>query len=205
VNNEEIINDFRRRYEGTFIQLCAEQKGMKVLGKMQRVRADPDKFASLEIMTREFGTVQMNMGSDEYQIKFEFPQAGIFQYRDQACGFIRKAEKQYQRGLSAGNSRLLTSTAGITGGALALDLYTVQAAFDHKQYTLAEGLKMLRDGEAKSVALHDDWSVTLPMRKNGAHFVFHNFTLVGSCSDKGKPIRLYQPIYEKAFTELLNG
>ena len=206
MNNEEIVQDFRRRYEGTFVMVCAEQRGIKVLGKMQRVRPDEERFATLEVATRELGTIQMNMGSEEYQIKFEFPQPGVFQCGDQAVGFIRRAEKQYQRGLSAGNSRMLTATASIVGNSINLDMVSVQAAFDHKTYPLGAALAMFKLSHAKSVALRDNYSITLPFRPNSnQHFIFHNYSLVAACDDKGKLTRLYQPLYEKAITELLNG
>lgn len=206
MTNEEIVNDFRRRYEGTFVQLCAEQRGVKVLGRITRVRADPERLANLEIQTRELGTVQMNIGSEEYQVKFEFPQPGIFQYKEWAIGFVRRAEKQYQRGLSAGNSRVMTSAGTIIGQAVSLDMNTVQAAFDHKTYNLRDGMKMLGDLNVKSVALHDNYSVCLPMRRDGTnHFIFHNYTLVGACDAKGKLTRVYQPVYKKPLTELFNG
>jgi hypothetical protein len=206
MNNEEIVQDFRRRYEGTYVMVCAEQRGLKVLGKMNRIRADEERFATLEVTTRELGTIQMNMGSEEYQIKFEFPQPGIFQCGDQAVGFIRRAEKQYQRGLSAGNSRMLTATAGIVGNSINMDIVSVQAAFDHKTYHIGAALGMFKLGQAKSVALRDNYSVALPFRPSSTqHFIFHNYALVAACDDKGKLTRLYQPIHEKAITELLNG
>jgi hypothetical protein len=206
MNNDEIIADFRRRYEGTFVQVCAEQKNIKVLGKMMRVRADAEKFATLEIATREFGTIAMNMGSEEYQVKFEFPPSGVFQFAGMAIAVRRKAEKQYARGLCAGNCALVPTTANITGGAVSFGLNEVQAAYDHKTHTLGQAYTMFKLGQAKSVALRDNFSIALPMSAEKKHYyLFHNYALVGALDEEGKLVRVMEPVYEKAIAELLNG
>jgi hypothetical protein len=205
MNNDEIVADFRRRYEGAFVQVLAEDKGVKTIGKMQRVRADPERFATLEIATSEYGLIQMNMGSDEYQIKFNFPQAGTFQCGIDAFIFERKAEKQYQRGLSSGNGRFTSVTAGLVGNVASMSLDAVKAAFDHKQYNLKAALAMLKGGTYRSVALVDNFAITLPMTTGGSYFIWHRGTLVAGVDADGGVTKMYEPVFGKAITELIHG
>lgn len=205
MNNDEIVNDFRRRYEGAFIQLCAEQKGINVIGKMNKIRADNERLATLEIVTKEFGTIQMNMGSEEYQIKFAFPKAGVFQYMTDAVVFERRAEKQYQRGLSTGNGRFMSVTAPILGNASVMSLDTVKAAFDHKQFPLKVALASMKAGHMRSVALDDNFAISLPFGKTASHCVWHRQTLVGGIDNNGKLARVYEPVFEKALLEMTHG
>src|ERR1700742_1512274 len=104
MTNEEIVADFRRRYEGTFVHAVAENKGIKVLAHLVKVAADSERLAILSLNTQEYGTITTNLGSEEYQIRFDYPQAGVFQYGTDAMLFARKAERQYTRGFCNANA-----------------------------------------------------------------------------------------------------
>jgi len=204
MSNEEIIADFRRRYEGTFVQLCAEQKGIKVIGKMKKIRPDAERLATLEIETTEFGTLQMNMGSEEYQIKFAFPPAGVFQYRTDAFIFERRAEKQYQRGLSSSNSQLRSVTAPVIGNIAVFTVETVKAAFEHKQFPLHAAMAAFKAGTARSVALNNNFAISLPF-SGTSHCLWHRQMLVGTVDGNGRLSKMFEPAFEKAVMELTNG
>jgi hypothetical protein len=206
VNNGEILQDFRRRYENTYIKLCAEQKGIEAVGWLQRVRGDDDKFATLEIKTAEFGVIQTNFGSEEYQIKFEYPPMGCFQHGPDSLVFRRRPERQYTRGLCSGNSNLAACHSTLTGVGVSFTLERVRAAFHHKVYDIKQALAGMKSGNFRSVALANNFSISLPMHKDkDLFFVWHWGSLVGACDSRGQLVKVYEPVYEKPMREVLNG
>jgi hypothetical protein len=188
------------------VKIVAEQKGIKVLAKLEKIRSNEDKLATLELHTKEFGILHTNLGSDEYQILFEQPQTGVFQSKTDSYCVRRRPEKQYQRGLCNANTNLQLTTSSLTGGTGIWTLDTVQAAFDHKTHTIDEAMWMFKKGTHRSVALANNLSVSLPMQKDkDSHFVWHWLTLIGQCNSKGKLLKCFEPVYETALKGVLNG
>lgn len=207
MNTQEIVQDFRRRYENTFVQVSMEQKGVKVLGRMVQIAEDSDKLAVMQIDTKTFGRLMVNFGSEEYQIRFEQPKSGVFQFKHGAQVWCRRPERQYTRGVCASNAAIVPTTNKITGGigAVSFSLDSVHAAFEHQTYGMSFAMKALNGGKCRSVALHNDFSVALPMTPGGYYYVFHWLNLVGAVDKEGKLVHVYEPVYEQALKELTNG
>ena len=206
MNNDEILQDFTRRYANTYIKVYAEDKGIEAVGHLARVRADNEKFATLEIVTKEFGTIQTNFGSEEYQIRFESPQSGAFQHGPDSNIFRRKPERQYTRGVCSGNSVLTHCHSAITGQGASFTIERVRAAFEHKVHTFKQAVDFLKAGTHRSVALERDFSICLPLRKNSDQlFLWHWGSLIGTCGPSGGIGKLYEPVFEKALAEVIHG
>ena len=206
MNNGEILQDFRRRYENTYIKVCVEQKGIEAVGFLYKVSGDDDKFARMEIKTAEFGVIQTTFGSEEYQIKFESPPTGAFQHGSDSILFRRRPERQYTRGICSGNSILTHCHANITGNGASFTIERIKAAFQHRTLSFKEAMAGLRAGLYRSVALKDNFSISLPMSKDKPnHLVWHWGAVVASVDGNGKLVRVYEPVFEKVLSEVIHG
>lgn len=207
MNNDEIVQDFRRRYEGTFVHVVSEQKGIRVLAKMAAVKADPENLAKLDLRTAEFGTISTNLGSEEYQIRFDYPQVGVFQFRKEAIIYQRKPERQYTRGLSVANASFVLTHSVLSGrGGVSLDLHSVKAAFDHITLSWAEAMKGMDSKKYRSVALRNNFSVSLPFSKDKKHFVvWQGLEPVAVVTQSGLIVRMLEPVYKSLLEEILRG
>lgn len=206
MTNDEIVQDFRRRYEGTFVWL-EKQESQPCEGTLVRVDAvqnSPDKLAVMVLSSREYGKMQINFDSDEYRLLFKYPPVGVFQHRDDACLFRRRAERQYTRGLCLANSVLHNTTRGVIGVIIRFDVDSIAAAYKKLTYAPQHGLERLRKGLARSVALPDDLSISLSMsNKNKDYIIFHWDIPIARCDEKGKITQViegaYSTILEKVF------
>lgn len=207
MNNEEVVNDFRRRYEGTFVKVLAADKGINIVGNIRRVRSDPERFATIEILTKEYGTVHTNMGSEEYQLRFDFPKVGVF-HADSVHGpliFYRRAEKQYTRGVGGGNSVLMSPVRAYASIAPGLGLVNVAESFNHKVYEFREAVRMLKAQGVWGVALQDDFSIVQPMSTAKPYYViFHWQQIIATVDDKGNIMRLHEQAFEKILNEVIH-
>lgn len=206
MNNAEILNDFRRRYEGTFVWLTMEEITKETLVKVTRIEDDSNKIGVLRLDSFEYGSLSINMGSDGHSLQFKYPPVGVFQHATDAFVFTRRPARQYRRGICADNSTLRSVTAGVAGNIARFEARTIASAFEHKTYPVREALRMLRTGRARSVALDNNYSLCLSFTSSSRDFVVFHWTLpVGKVDDSGRLTLVYEDVYKSHLNQLFNG
>ena len=169
----EIVNDFRRKYEGTFCWLEVEKATQEALVRVVRVEDHPQKGGTIQLESSKYGNLTLNLASDGYALKFKHPPVGVFQYKQFAFYFMRRPQRQWQRGLCPGNSLLRNVEHNISGNFARFSADEIQAAFDHKVFDPKEALWMLNKQQACSVALPNDFAVSLSFRLREEFVLFH--------------------------------
>jgi len=196
MTNDQIIADFRRRYAGTFVWLDIHAEQKEVLAKVVNIESHPVKLGVIYVDTREYGSLSLNMGSEGHAIKFRYPNTGVFQYKENACLFHRRPLRQYRRGICPDNCAIIDTTRRVGGNVRIIDFSTVASAFQHKTYSVPAALALLKRGEARSVALEDNLSISLPVQlKSSEYLVFHYTSPVAKCNDSGKITQLLEKVY----------
>lgn len=160
----EIIAEFRKKYEGTFLHVQMPdscEDNLFYLASITQVRGEVNGTMKLE--SEEFGKIQLNMGT-AHTLKFKFPRVGVYQCGADAFFFRRDPRRQWQRGLASGNCKIVPVWSSIRGSMLNLgevNFTNVNAAFVGTTYGYQQALSMLESGKFRSVALERDFSVCL--------------------------------------------
>jgi hypothetical protein len=212
MNNEEILTDFRRRWENTYLFLEKAEGtfgpavGKEVLAHVSAVAASPEHLATLVLTTQKLGKLHINFDSDEYQLVFKTPPVGIFQCGKDVGFFRRRCERQYTRGICSANSVLASVPHRYAGNTLSLRLDTVQAAFLGATYTLPAALSGLQNGSWRSVALDNQFSLSLSLNKDLSDYVVWHWDIpIAKCNDKGQITVIYADVYKKVLYELFRA
>jgi len=199
MNNAEVVADFRRRYEGTYAWLWMDRTQEETLIHIDRIEDNNDKVATINVTGAKYGQLVLNLGSEEYELRFKYPPVGVFQHGDDAMFFRRRPMRQFRRGICADNSYLGNCTRGFVGNRARFGTPEVQSAFDHKTFGEKEALKMLDGGKHRGVALRNNFAMILTVDENPDHLLFHWDQPVARINTKGKVTR----VYEKAYAGLL--
>ena len=201
MTNTEIIQDFRRRWEGTYAWLFMDQKQEEVLVHIDRVEDNLDKVATLSVNSLKYGGMALNFGSADHELRFKYPPVGVFQFADDAYLFRRRPQRQYRRGICPDNSVLVNVTRMVTGNRARFDAKEVQAAFEHKTYPESEALKLLAKGY-KGVALRNNFSLTQPLEEgNPDYILWHWGHPVARVDKDGQIARVYEKSYASYLAE----
>jgi hypothetical protein len=195
VNNAEIVSDFRRRWEGTYVWLFMEKQNEESLVFVEKVADNNDKVATITVNNRKYGGLVLNLGSEEYELRFKYPPVGVFQCGNDSYLFRRRPARQYRRGICADNSLIWNVTRDVVGTRAPFNERSVSAAFEAKKHTLDEALKLLASGY-RSVALHNNLSLSLSMDDTSNHVLWHWDVPIARVDKAGKPV----VIYEKSYT-----
>jgi hypothetical protein len=164
MNQEEIVQDFRRRYEGTFIFVQEPSSTEERLFHVDAVEASYSKLGTIHLNSPEVGRIRINFGS-AHTLRFAPTPVGVFQHERDACICRRKPVKQYRRGLCYDNTFLSIVTSLVYKCDLPFHYETVSSAYERKTYTMKEALSMLSTNKYRSVALSNNYSVSLPFTK----------------------------------------
>ena len=166
MNQQQIIADFRRRYEGTyvFVKFPNEKED---LFHVDSIEESESTVGIINVSSDEYGKLRLNYATD-HSILFKYPPVGVFQHNDQAYMFRRIPAKQYARGLCSGNSEIKQVAHFINGSRNQINYPLVKSAFNRASYSLAMALQMLGTGKYRSVALHRNYALMLsPTAKEG--------------------------------------
>jgi hypothetical protein len=199
MNNQEVVSDFRRRWEGTYVWLNMENLHEECLVVIERVEDNNDKVATIHVTSQKFGQLVLNLGSDEHEFRFKYPPVGVFQHGVDAVSFQRRPARQYRRGICPDNSVIGNVTRRVVGNTTRFNIATVKAAFDHCVFTKDYALKMLEAGTHRSVALFGNYALSLSMDADPAHVLWHWETPVARISTKGS----IASVLEKSYTQAL--
>lgn len=196
INNSEVIQDFRRRWEGTFVWLSMEEKDTEVLVQIRQVEENERKIGVLHLDSKEFGALTLNLGSEGHSIKFKYPPVGVFQYGRDAFVFWRHPVRQYRRGICPDNSRMYNVTRNLVGNYSHWDLEEVKAAFDHKIYSLSEAIKLINTNKCRSVALPRNYALSASITKEPDHILFHWNNPIARVNNEGKITLMIEHSYK---------
>lgn len=198
MNNAEVISDFSRRWANTYVWMYMEQLGREVLVRITSVEEHPKKIATINVQSQEYGQFRINFGSETSSLKFKYPPVGVFQCGTDALMLQRRPARQWRRGLCSDNATLIPTHRWITGKNTQWALSTVQAAFDHKIFTVKDALEQLNKRKVRSAALPDAFSLMLsPTVVHKGHLLLHWGEPVAEVdANTGSVITLLQPNYK---------
>jgi hypothetical protein len=206
MNEAEIVADFRRRYESTYIFVQSPSSDEETLCLVERIIPDEDKVATLSIHSPEFGRIRLNMGSG-HSLKFKYPQVGVFQHGTDAYIFRRKTDRQYKHGICPGNSKMYPVYASLFGhGEEPLNFELVAAAFKHVTYSYQQALTMLKSKKYRSVALPNNFSLCLSLSKMKQLYLMHYAMVIAIIdAETGKVIKTLENSFESQVRKLIDN
>lgn len=205
MNNDEVLQDFRRRWEQSYVWLKMKKTATETLAYIRRVEADQSKIGVIHLESADFGSMTINLGSADHSLLFRYPQSGVFQCGVQAAYYRRRPIRQWRRGVCSDNSHLLPTSRNVTVSGLRMELSTVKAAFDHKTYSVVEAMEFLTTKRAKSVALADNLSVMLSPTPAPEHVVLFWDQAVARCDAKGNLTHVYEKVMEVQLKGVFNN
>lgn len=203
MDNDEVLQDFRRRWEDTYVWLKMKSKATETLVHVRAVERNEDKIGTIHLESGELGALTINMGSADHSLKFKYPQSGVFQYKNHAAYFRRRPSRQWKRGLCVENSTVRSVVTMLTGNTVPYNVNTLQSAFDHKVFSKSMALELLESNRAKSVALSDNLSLSLSMTDNPDYMIFFWDHVIGRCSNKGEVTILFDKVMDEICQRVL--
>lgn len=196
MNQQEVINDFRRRYESTYVWLGMPEQNTETLVHVDAIVDNPTKMAVMSLTSQKYGQMQVNFGSCEYSLKFKYPPVGVFQCGNEPYVFLRRPARQYRRGLCGDNSQMFNVTKGLVGTLTRWTYAEVEAAFAHETFTFREAiLRLQSENKLKGVALQEEYSIIRSIDVSPNHILFHWNNPIARISPQGKLTHLLEATY----------
>ena len=203
MTNEEVLQDFRRRYQGTFVFLKMEQRGIETLVKVDQVEDSVSKVGVLRLSSDEFGTMTLNIGSEGHSLVFKYPPVGVFQHGGEAYMFRRKPVRQYARGICASNSQMWNVTHSFVGNLTQWSAREIVSAFEGRKFNLGEALELLNKYKThRSVALHDNFTISKSVFENPEYIIWNWGSPIARCTTKGEVTKVYEEVYTNILKDL---
>ena len=201
MNNAEVVNDFRRRWENSYAWLFMDKLHEETLVYINRVEDNNDKLATITVTSQKYGQLVLHLGSEEYELRFKYPPVGVFQHGTDVYLFRRRPARQYRRGICTDNSVLWNVTRNIVGNRARFDAEEVQSAFNHVTFSEKEALTMLAKGSHKGVALGNNYALTLSMDEAKEHVLWHWDVPVARMNANGEITRVIETTYTESLAE----
>lgn len=202
MNNSEVVQDFRRRYEGTWVFLKMENKGVETLVKVHEVSESFSKVAVLNLESSEHGMLTINLGSEGHSLRFKYPSIGVFQHGRDALTFRRRPTRQYRRGVCPDNSSMGPVTRNFAGNFVAWTTNELKSAFDHNTFTPKEALVGLSTSKMRSVALADNFAISESVFEGEDYVVWNWHYPIARLSKAGKIVHVYENVFEAQLSQL---
>jgi hypothetical protein len=204
MNIDEILTDFKRRYEHSYIWVAPPESDEESLFFVSRITKDKCSIANLELTSPEFGKIILNMGTS-HTLKFKYPPVGVFQSGTDAYMFRRLPVKQYRIGIYDGNSSIAPVHRYLTGQrATEIDFNfdQVLSAFRKETHTFRDALKMLASGKYRSVALSRNFSLMLSYTGNDGYLLLYWETPIALIDTTGTVKLMYEKSYESVVEQI---
>lgn len=183
----EILRDFRTKYQHTFAWVVLPETSKEVLCYIDAVNDQRDRQAVIQLSSSEYGKLVINFASN-HEMRFRFPNVGSFQYGKDSYVIRRKApHRQYQRGLGVANHEMASATYYLTydmENEPAMNLSTVAAAFRQEKYSARDAMALLKKGKHRSVALEGWFSISQPVDNTGLYPIFMGNMFIGKATDE---------------------
>jgi hypothetical protein len=193
MNNSEVLQDFRRRWENTFVWLAMDGRADELV-KLESIEESSTKIATLNLSGDKIGKLSLNFGSEGHSLQFRYPPVGVFQFQKDAYVFYRRPMRQYRRGICSDNSTMWNVTRNLVGNRCRWIAAEVRAAFDHETFSVATALTLLEQGY-KGVALEGNFSLTQSLFDTPDYVLWHWTNPIGRIDKKGKISRMYEESY----------
>lgn len=202
MNDNEVLSDFRRRWEHTYVWLKMKHKAQETLVLVRQVEQDESKVGVLHLESADYGSITINLGSADHSLLFKYPKSGVFQHGPNAALYRRRPARQWRRGICPDNSTLTSPTRELTGTRIGIELNSLISAFKFKTYSVREALEFLNTRRARSVALAGNFSICLsPTMTSTDYLVLFWDNVVARCDSTGK----ITSVFEKVIEPELNG
>lgn len=201
MNQQEILTDFTRRYDQSYIFVVAPDSKEENLFFVDKISVDEKNVATFALSSPEFGKIMLNYGT-AHTLKFKYPPVGVFQRGHDAYIFRRLPQKQYKVGLYYGNCQCYpvhVELEGRTKVSKTLNFEQVVDAYASEKYRYRDAVKMLKSGKFRSVALHRDFSLMLSMTGVDQHILMHWETPVASINIETQEVM----VLEKAYANII--
>jgi hypothetical protein len=198
----EALRDFQVRYEKTFIWVVPPDSTEESLFHVDKITPDDAKIANLTLSSPEFGRIVLNMGT-AHTLKFKYPPVGVFQSGTDAQIFRRIPQRQYKRGLCAGNSAFYPVYVNMMRSNKfpeVLPHALVADAFAATQFSFKDAMCMLRSGRHRSVALQKNFSLMLPMSMEKTYTLMYWETPIAYINQDTGDVH---HVIEAAFTKII--
>lgn len=199
VTPAEIIQEFRKKYENTYLHVQmpdSPEEHLFYLNEVVQLRGT--NTGVLKLSSEEFGKIQLNMGT-AHNLKFKFPEVGVFQFGSDAYFFRREPRRQWRRGLCADNCSVTPVWSEYMGGHLGLggiNFGMVDSAFKGVWYPYGEAIKMLAGGKYRSVALIDGFAVALSSIKECQYVLLYRTIPIARVDVGGGIVSMIEPAFE---------
>lgn len=208
METREVISDFRRRYENTYVWLSMPEQNCETLVYVDGIQDSESKMAVLTVTSQEFGQMQINFGSSEHILRFKYPPVGVFQHENQPYVFMRRPCRQYRRGLCSDNSTMMNITRNLTGNVARWSVQEVASAFRHEVFGYNQAINRLRnEKKLKGIALANEYSLVRSIVKNNPnHILFHWENPIAFVSpESGSMVACLEKSYEKDIPDVIGG
>lgn len=198
------IRDFARRYSQTYVRLGQA--------------SNPNKLAVVycsDVIVQDNGEVVARMSAERrgkqfsvalpgpQKVSFEFPNIGTFQLGKQAKAFVRNPERQWRRGICSNTARIYDFSFGMDARNT-LDFPSLTAAYEAKQFSPKDAVKMLNKREVQSVAVFGNYVFAAAPHIDG-YAVFYMLDMVGIIDARGNIQRVFDELWSNPLQELVNG
>lgn len=206
MTNDQILQDFIRRYHGTFVNVVDPKKTSSNLYLLEEIQPHPEYIGTLSLHSPEYGRLRINIAS-EWAVKFPDTPVGVFQHGGQAYYCRRVPRKQYRRGICRDNTRINTVTSAIQNLSSAMSWEILSSAMKRDTFTLKEALTMLNKRTAKSVALANNYAVSLPFADAaGSDMILYSWDVpIARITNTGKLVEVYEKIFTRSISKILEG
>lgn len=198
------VRDFARRYSQTYVRLgqAANPKKLAVVYCSDVIQQDNGEVIA-RMTTERRGKSFNVMLPGPQKISFEFPNIGTFQFGKQAKAFVRNPERQWRRGICNNTARVYDFSFGMDGRNN-LDFELLTAAYEAKQFSPEDAVKMLNKREAQSVAVFGNFVFAAAPHIEG-YAVFYMLDMVGIIDTRGNVQRVFDELWATPLQELVNG
>lgn len=176
-NWEQITNDFRQKFEHTFIRVKIKED-FEVFFVEQVQYADPP---FLILRNKNRGELQLNYDTD-FELNFEFPAVGLFDFNGRSYCFVRQYQRQFKRGVCNSTALILSPYAIFFRSNIGMATDVLQAAFNTPSDRNLDQVLPLSDS-VLSVRLNNHFFVGQDVRKQPTYLFWYMNSVIGEVID----------------------
>ena len=203
MNIDEIVNDFSRRYQETYVLVKFPDEEKENVFHVDRVAGDDDHCAVLQLSSDEFGSIKLNLGTT-HEIGFRYPAVDTFQHGKDAVYFQRVPARQYRRGLCNGNAAFFLPVKSIIACGVTWDWKLINDAFNPQKYTFDQACQMLASGKYRGVALTaQGYSVLLSLAGDSEYWIFFFDLPVARYNSKNKAVTMVEKSFANQIKDIV--
>lgn len=185
----ESLEDFRKRYKGTYLFL-------NVRGKEHLVRYESDNEEDFCFYSPEFGDLLVDEDTARNQIRIFFPKPGLYNVGEHVYEFTRNPLRQWKRAPCEDNTRLSLMISILSNdykstsfnSRIAPDIF-----FPKYPENLDTAIKNLKT----AIALTPEFGIT-KHPKDETHLLWYHSNPIGIINTKTREITVkYKPLYQE--------